>query len=305
MMKNRHTHFPGRRLSLLLICAIQGTTLSSAVAAESDRDEPYPAMLPAAPAGSAHPAAARALADLGVFSIAAAGLWGAALTMESDRSGKGNTPHALDLTAARWSNLTAVGGPGLLGATALLLDGSRLNWKAESWNSVVVAAESIELAMGLNQILKRTAGRCRPVAWRRDANGNRHCDPDAVPSALDPDPDAAYLSWPSGHVTGIAAATGAYLGLSAKASYYGTPVWQYWLASGIGGVLTLTTMWLRVRAGAHSWDDTLGAASIGISLGAAVALIHPLAGGPARETSEPASLRLDAAQNGITVSGSF
>lgn len=244
--------------------------------------------------------------DFGVFALPAAALWGAGLTMETNRSGKPNTPHALDLDANRVSDWALGGGMLITIAGAWALDAQRLGGfgSPESYHAAVVALEAMAVSSGLNQVLKRSAGRCRPIAYRPgDTPGTGTCDPSAVPSSVDSDPDAAYLSWPSGHVNFIASATGAFLGLASKTTYYGNPVWQYWLASGVGAVATGAVIGLRVQTGAHSWEDTLGSAAISIPVGMAVAFLHPLV--TSTGTDEAARLDLTVTGNTLQVQGVF
>lgn len=267
-------------------------------------DEAYPRTVVG---GSEPPSWSAVAADFGVFAIPAAALWGAALTIEPDRTGRPNTPHSANLNANYWSNWTAVAGPALVGLGTLALDAERLGWGPQAAHATVVAMEAGLISSGLNQVLKRTAGRCRPVAYLPErSEGAGICDPSRVPNEIDGSDDAAYLSWPSGHVAGVASVTGALLGLAIKTSYYGNPVTQYWLAGGVGVLVTGLTAWLRVSAGAHSWQDTLGSAALSVPIGLGVSLLHPVGQSPSPllglNVVEP---RLSMTRIGLQLSGAF
>lgn len=299
----RWLHAP-RKLALMCVTV---TTAFGYPAVAQAQGETFPGTVTGPSTPGAGPTWGALASDFGVFALPAAALWGAGLTMETNRSGKSNTPHTLDLDANRVSDWALGGGMVITIAGAWVLDAQRLGGFAspESYHAAVVALEAMAISSGLNQVLKRSAGRCRPIAYRAgDTPGTGTCDPSAVPSSVDSDPDAAYLSWPSGHVNFIASATGAFLGLASKATYYGDPVWQYWLASGVGAVATGAVIGLRVKTGAHSWEDTLGSAALSVPVGMAVAFLHPLVTSTGTD-EEAARLDLMVAGNTLQLRGAF
>jgi membrane-associated phospholipid phosphatase len=144
-----------------------------------------------------------------------------------------------------------------------------------AWRSTLVDAESALLGLGMTYALKRLVGRCRPRAWRVDSNGAGRCDPER------PEHDA----FPSGHTVTVSSIAGARLVLAgrsdgASSARYGSLAFAE-AASVLTGVL-------RVLAGAHSWEDVVGAYALGHAAGVLVAFTHPMVAAPDRvQTSTP------------------
>jgi len=127
----------------------------------------------------------------------------------------------------------------------------------------VVDFEAAMLSTGLVQLIKRMAGRCRPRAWSIRAH-------ECVP--LD---DDDYAAFPSGHTAPVAAIAGSRLTLALRSEGGELLGWRYG-AFAFAETLSLAAAYLRVRAGAHSWEDVTAGWLIGHATGALVMLAHPL-----------------------------
>lgn len=125
--------------------------------------------------------------------------------------------------------------------------------------SSLIELESVTLASGIAFGIKRLAGRCRPRAWREGKCGTVDTDHDA---------------FPSGHTTPVAAVAGARfaLAINTLGGNRGFRYGSFALAEGA----TVFTAFLRVAAGAHSWEDVLGGWIIGHATGMFVAYLHPM-----------------------------
>ena len=121
----------------------------------------------------------------------------------------------------------------------------------------VIDLQAVTLATGITGAIKRLSGRCRPRAWHDGRCG----------------PEPEYDSFPSGHVTPVAAVAGSHLLLALRSGGDSLP---RHLAFGLAETASVVTAVLRVLAGAHSWEDVLAGWAIGHATGTLVALAHPM-----------------------------
>jgi membrane-associated phospholipid phosphatase len=141
-----------------------------------------------------------------------------------------------------------------------------------SLRTSLIDLEAVALASGLAFGIKRTAGRCRPRAWKEGKCG---------------DLDTDYDAFPSGHTTPVAAVAGARFMLAINST--GARGLRY-TAFGVAEGMTMVTAVLRVAAGAHSWEDVLGGWILGHATGMLLAYAHPMVDLPDEtpsETSQP------------------
>jgi len=132
-----------------------------------------------------------------------------------------------------------------------------------AWRTSLMDTEAWLLASGITMSVKRLAGRCRPRAWHPKPGGGGVCGPE----------DAEYDAFPSGHTTSVGAVAGSHLVLALRSSGQSAP---RWVGFGLAEGFTVATAVLRVLAGAHSWEDTVGGWAVGHLSGALVALAHPM-----------------------------
>lgn len=173
-----------------------------------------------------------------------------------------------DFTGAAVGAVTALAAGSALEAVHL----GRGSAAKQFYWSTMVALEAWLLSTSATLFLKKSIGRCRPLAWDEQ---NEQCDP-TLP-ARDPQStffsgDTAYRAMPSGHVTGISGISGAYFWM-AITSPEKAPL--RWVAFGATQALAWTTAALRVESGVHSWTDTIVAWGVGSTIGLAVGALHP------------------------------
>jgi membrane-associated phospholipid phosphatase len=158
----------------------------------------------------------------------------------------------------------AAGGALFLGATGYVLeaayyqtDGVRYPF-ARALKTTMIDVEALALSAGLTAFLKRTAGRCRPRAWRAGV-----CEDD----------DDAHTSFPSGHTSAVSGIAGARLVLAARST---GPI-EFRLAGfALAETSSIVTAILRVTSGAHSVDDVTAGWILGHVTGSFVAIVHPM-----------------------------
>ncbi len=198
----------------------------------------------------------------------AVGIW-----LPRDTHVRSNVAHEYSPLADRASDFSGlVVGPlltGLSGAAIEVFDQDR---GTGGGAVLAIATGAAMFSFGASMVLKARLARCRPLA----VTGDGSCDPELPPAGSSYRGDEAYRSFPSGHVASVAGATGALFGVIAKTAYAGGKQnpWR-WLGAGIGTVLTLTTVLLRQRAGAHSYQDALVGGGMGLGLGFTFAFAHP------------------------------
>lgn len=161
---------------------------------------------------------------------------------------------------------------GYLLESAYYRDGGVGDPYARALRTTLIDLEAVTFTSGLVFGIKRLAGRCRPRAWKEGKCGN-----------LDTDYDA----FPSGHTAPVAALAGARFALALNSS--GNTALRY-TAFGIAEGATLFTAFMRVAAGAHSWEDVVGGWIIGHGAGLLIGYAHPmvdLENGQPSETSQP------------------
>lgn len=191
------------------------------------------------------------------------------------------------------------------GAVIGLSVGSALEWlhlrRTSFLYSTMVAAEAWLLGSGITRFIKHSVGRCRPLAWN-EATGR--CDPtlpDPITSRTAEEQyglNESYQAMPSGHVAGIAAISGSYFWLALQSQ---EPAPLRWTAFATTQAMALTTVGLRVRAGAHSATDTLVSWGLNSFIGMSVAAFH------GRETMEgdEVSFQVVPMGRGVAVAGTF
>ncbi len=164
-------------------------------------------------------------------------------------------------TADGWSDFFgATGGVFFQLGTGYLLESAYLERVGaddpgvEALHGSLVEAEAVFLSTGMTFLGKRLSGRCRP----RAVEGDRCTEFDA---------------FPSGHTSAITPYAGARLvrlattpgdGIEFRAANYA-----------IAEASALTAAFLRVAAGAHSWEDVLVGGLLGHASGVLLALAHP------------------------------
>jgi hypothetical protein len=134
----------------------------------------------------------------------------------------------------------------------------------------VVDLEAVMLSTGLVQLIKRLSGRCRPYAWSMAA---KECVMNG---------DDYYAAFPSGHTAPVAAIAGARLTLALRSDLGMNIGWRYG-AFGAAEALSIAAAYLRVRAGAHSWEDVTAGWLLGHATGALLMLAHPMIDAPPPE----------------------
>jgi len=140
----------------------------------------------------------------------------------------------------------------------------------------LIDIESALYATGLTVALKRATGRCRPRAWVEGERGG-YCA------------GGEYDAFPSGHVTPVAAIAGARFTIAMRTT---GPAGYRFAAFGLVEGASVLTMFMRVLAGAHSWQDVSVAWIIGHAVGAALSFMHPMEELPA-VNAQPIMLRWD------------
>lgn len=131
--------------------------------------------------------------------------------------------------------------------------------------SSLIDAESALLAAGLTAAIKRATGRCRPRAWRGEP-GQGHCA------------GGEYDAFPSGHVAPVAAIAGSRFAIAVRTT---GPAGHRFAAFGLSEGAAVLTAFMRVLAGAHSWEDVTVGWILGHATGVAVSLLHPMQQVPA------------------------
>ncbi|MFO0551143.1 MAG: phosphatase PAP2 family protein [Polyangiaceae bacterium] len=134
--------------------------------------------------------------------------------------------------------------------------------------AAAVETEALLFASGMTGLIKRLAGRCRPRAYHEG-----RC--------------TEFDAFPSGHVSAVSSFAGARLVRAALTPADGASSLR--LASfAFAEAAMVATAYLRVEAGAHSWDDVLVGAILGHLAGITIALMHPMV--PARRVDDPNQL---------------
>jgi membrane-associated phospholipid phosphatase len=195
------------------------------------------------------------------------GTWGAFVSWEDDPF----YGSISDFTGAFVGSVIAMTAGYFLDARYLEIGGSEHPY-ARSLRTTLIDVEAVTLATGISFGIKRLTGRCRPRAWKQGKCGE-----------IDTDYDA----FPSGHTTPIAAVAGARFGLAINST--GARGLRY-TAFGIAEGMAVGTAFLRVAAGAHSWEDVLGGWILGHATGLLLSYVHPIvsvADNRPSETSQP------------------
>ncbi len=160
-----------------------------------------------------------------------------------------------DLTAASAGSAIQLG-LGFLFETGYLAVAGLESPASNSLYAVMVETESLLLATGVDALIKRLVGRCRPRAYDPRTSACREYD-----------------AFPSGHTASIAAFAGARVARTAL-----TP-WNEAAPIRVSGLVvaeacTVVTAILRVTSGSHSWEDVLVGALVGHAAGIGLELIH-------------------------------
>lgn len=164
----------------------------------------------------------------------------------------------------------AFGGTILVGAFGYSMEAAYLSASGarepfgRALRATLVDFEAATLSTGLAQLLKRSVGRCRPWAYRNGVCGTS---------------DEDHAAFPSGHTAPVAALAGARLVLSLRSN---DPSGYRWSTFGLAEGASMVTAFLRVGAGAHSWEDVMTGWLLGHVTGALVALAHPMESAPAQ-----------------------
>jgi membrane-associated phospholipid phosphatase len=172
-----------------------------------------------------------------------------------------DSPHAPNST---WDSVSygTVGAAAGIGLAYYVLKGEVFsnagihNPYVEALPVLVADAEAVILGLGVTEIVKREAGRCRPRAWT-----NGICDPSS---------DENFKAFPSGHTTIPSALAGVHFVESLREENVGT-----WLSFGGLEATAILTGVFRNAAGAHSWTDVLVGWVVGHVAGGLSALAHP------------------------------
>lgn len=144
---------------------------------------------------------------------------------------------------------------------------------ARALRTSLVDVEAVALTTGLGVLSKRLAGRCRPRDWVEGRSAGR-CRPT----------DAAHEAFPSGHTWPVAAIAATHFVLAARTD---GAAGLRWAPVATAELASLGTGALRVLAGAHSWEDVVGAWLLGHAVGAGVALLHPTVAPVSRTRAAP------------------
>lgn len=121
---------------------------------------------------------------------------------------------------------------------------------------LLVVAEAVAIASGLNHVVKYTAARARPFV--RDGETGRERDPDDL------------LSFYSNH-TSVTFALAAASGTVSSLRGYRSAAWAW----GVGMALAATTGYLRIAGDEHHLTDVLAGAAAGTAVGIALPrLLH-------------------------------
>lgn len=174
-----------------------------------------------------------------------------------------DAPHPHDRTADRISDFTG----GYAGAPIAFLAGFGLEagYFGEAGvrggivyaeRTALVEIESLLFDSAVVNGLKRLTGRCRPLDF---------VDGQCTAALRD--------AFPSGHTAPMGALAGSRLLLAAQST---GPSGYRWGSFAMAEVMALTTAWLRVRAGKHSWSDVGAGFLIGHAIGLLVAAAHPM-----------------------------
>jgi len=133
---------------------------------------------------------------------------------------------------------------------------------------LLLVAEGTFAALTAVEILKGIAARERP--------GTHQIVDDEAHAAATQNPDTL-MSFPSGHVGSVFAATAAAGTIATLRGYRLAPL--VWIC---GSMLGLTAGFLRIAANQHYLSDTMGGAAVGVLVGTGVPLLfhRPVGGGP-------------------------
>lgn len=208
-----------------------------------------------------------------LFSLGALAANATALLPQRRTDWAPDAPRPLDLTADAWSDATGGWGGTFVGfgagyalESAYLADaGVRHGAGVYALHQSIVDVQSTLYTAAIVFGLKRLTGRCRPRDHVPGPGGAFACR------------DVKHDAFPSGHTAPMGALAGARLitaGLTAG------PAGFRWASFGAAEAMALTTAFLRVEAGAHSWSDVAAGLLIGHAVGALVALAHPMTSVP-------------------------
>lgn len=162
-----------------------------------------------------------------------------------------------DFTGAVGGSLLLIGSGYFLEAAYYQTDGVSYPF-ARSLKTTMIDVEALALSAGLTALLKRSAGRCRPRAWRGGVCVGE---------------DEEHTSFPSGHTSAVSGIAGARVVLAARSD---GPI-EFRLAGlAIAESSSIVTAVLRVTAGAHSIDDVVAGWILGHVTGSVVAVVHPM-----------------------------
>ena len=166
----------------------------------------------------------------------------------------------------------------------------------DQWRAPLVLGEAALLASAIVHLAKNTTGTCRPRDWDDD---RARCDPERGERLRGAEQrlDEAHRSFPSGHVTPLAAIAGASAGLWLLPSGRDR---AFLPLTVVTGSVALAMVALRPLAGAHSWADT----GTGFLIGSASGLLVSYLPTRTASTTSPA-LSVSASPVQISLGGTF
>jgi membrane-associated phospholipid phosphatase len=174
-----------------------------------------------------------------------------------------DSAHAFERTANNNSYATVGFAFGLSTAYYLLVANQIISFGYSNSQSYWMAlptilsdVEAVLIASSVTDVLKSRVGRCRPRAWQ---DGYCH-------SNLDEN----YKAFPSNHTAIPAALAGVHLVLLLS----DPSLTNAGFLTGFE-LATMTTAYLRVKAGAHSWTDVGAGFALGHIAGIAIGMLHP------------------------------
>ena len=168
--------------------------------------------------------------------------------------------YAVDKRSKTWARISDLAGN--FSFFALILDSALMSWRDNQWHGsefgkdLLVSAQAVGLATLTTTLFKFAIRRPRPTQYTEDrfVGSIEH-----------------QLSFPSGHVTGAAAGSAAWITTSFLRRPEG--VWRY-LVLGAGILATGLTAYGRIGAGMHFPTDVIGGFAVGTLFGSVVPLLH-------------------------------
>lgn len=200
-----------------------------------------------------------------------------------------DAPRALDRTADRLSDVTGAYGGAALGLaagfgleTGYFGEGGVRGGAIYAMRTSLVEIEGLLFTRALVDTLKRLTGRCRPHDF------------------VDGKCTSVRDAFPSGHTAPMGALAATRLLFAAQST---GPAGYRWGAFALAETMAVTTAWLRVRAGKHSWSDVASGLAIGHVVGVLVGLAHPMQPVPPGDLRGPEATGQDGF--GLSWSGTF